>query len=79
MRGVQRVGDLEPEVEYRVQAQRAGGEPILQRRALEILHDDERPLVLLTDVVDRADVRMVERRGGPRFSLKADQGLGIIR
>ena len=32
MRGVQRVGNLDAHVEQRVQAQRTGGEPLLQRR-----------------------------------------------
>ena len=47
--------------------------------ALQILHGDERASVLLADVVDRADVWMVERRCGPGFALKAAQGLGITR
>ena len=56
-----------------------GGESVPQRRALQILHGDERSPVLLADVVDRADVWMVERRGGPGFALKAAQGLAITR
>ena len=79
MRGVQRVGNLDAHVEQRVQAQRTRGEPILQRRPLQILHHDERSPVLLADVVDRADVWMVERRCGPGFALKAAQRLGITR
>ena len=66
-----------PEVEHRVQAQWTGGEAILQRRALQILHDDERPTVLLADVVDGADVRVVQRRGRLRFAREPAQGLGI--
>ena len=79
MRGVQRVGDLDAEPQHRLESERTGGESILQRRALQILHGDERSSVLLADVVDRADVRMVERRCGPGFTLKAAQGLGIAR
>ena len=66
-----------PDVEHRVQSERTGGEPILQRRALQILHGDERSPVLLADVVDRADVVMVERRRRLRFARKPAQGLGI--
>ena len=77
MRGVQRVGDLGAHVEGGVQAQRTGGEPILQRRALQILHDDERPPVLLADVVDGADVRVVERRRRLRLAREPAQGLGV--
>ena len=79
MRGVQRVGNLDAHVEQRVQAQRTGGEPILQRRALQILHDDERPPVLLADVVDRADVRVVQRRRRLRFAREPAQRLWIPR
>ena len=77
MRGVQRVGDLDAHVEHRGQAQRTGGEPILQRRALQILHDDERPPVLLADVVDGADVRVVQRRRRLRFAREPAQCLRI--
>ena len=79
MRGVQRVGKLDAHVEHRVQAQRTRGEPVLQRRALQILHRDERSSGLLADVVDRADVGMVERRCAARFTLKAAQSLGVAR
>ena len=48
-------------------------EPLLERLAFEQFHRDERRIG--ADVVDRADVRVVERRGGPRFALKAFQGL----
>src|SRR6185436_18727395 len=67
------------DAQHRLESEWTGGEPILQRRALQILHGDERAAVLLADVVDRADVGMVERRGGPGFTLKAAQGLGITR
>ncbi len=56
MRGVQRVGNLDPCAEPRIYTERAGGEPILQRRTLQVLHDDERKPVLLADVMDGADV-----------------------
>ena len=77
MRGVQRVGNLDPDVEQRIHAERAGGEPILQRRALQVLHDDERTPVLLADVVDGADVRVVQRRRRPRFARESAQCLRI--
>ncbi len=37
---------------------------VLQRLPLEKLYDDERLAVVLANVVDRADVGMVERRSG---------------
>ncbi len=43
---------------------------MLQRSSLEELHDDERPVVVSLDLVDGADVGMVQRGGGPRFPPK---------
>ena len=40
---------------------------VLQRLALEQLHRDERPAVVVADVVNGADVRVVQRRGGARL------------
>ena len=52
-----------------------GHRPLLderrQRRALDQLHDDEGRPVSLVDVVDRADARMVQRRGKARFAPEA--------
>jgi len=44
---------------------------------LDQLHDDEVPARILSDVVNRADVGMVERGGGPSLALEALHGLGI--
>ena len=43
--------------------------------ALQVLHDDERPAVVFADVVDGADVRVVERRCRLRFAGEPAQGL----
>ena len=62
-----------------VQAQRTRGEPIFQGRALHIFHHDELLRVLLADVVDCADVRVVERRCRLRFAREPAQRLGSAR
>jgi hypothetical protein len=46
---------------------------MLERRALEILHRDERFSVLLADVVNGADIGMVEGRGSLRLTLETAQ------
>ena len=38
--------------------------------AVEELHDDEVPPIVRVNVIDRADARMVQRRGGLRFALQ---------
>ena len=55
----------------------AGRKPFAQRLALEQLRDDERRAVVLADVVDGQNVRMVQRGGGARLLLEASQTLGI--
>src|ERR1051326_4107991 len=50
---------------------------MFQRHALEILHGDEGLAVLLANVVNRADVRMIERRSRLRLALKAAEGVLI--
>src|ERR1700682_4180613 len=51
---------------------------MLQRLAVEELHGDERLAALLADVVNRADVGMVESRCGLRFTLKTGKSLGVF-
>ncbi len=48
-----------------------------QRHALQKLHGDEVRAILLANVVDRADVGMIQRRGRLRFALEAVQRLRV--
>ena len=50
---------------------------VLQRGAFQQLHGDEVLVALAADVVDRADVRMVEGGSGPRFALETLQRLRV--
>ena len=72
MRGVERVGDLDGEVEQSWLRQRRPP----PARACSVCPssssiDQEALALVLAEVVDRADVRMVQRRGGARFALEA--------
>ena len=58
-------------------SQWTAADQVLQGRAIHELHGDEGAAFLLADVVDRADVGMIERRGGPSFAAKTLQGLRI--
>ena len=55
------------------------GDAVLQRHAVQKLHGDEGLAVLLADVVNRADVGMVQRGRGLRFALKTVERLRIAR
>jgi hypothetical protein len=46
-----------------------------ERPSLQELHHDERVAILLADLMNRADVRMVQRGGGACFGLESFQRL----
>ena len=77
MRAVERVGDLRsPYSQHVGQRQRAAREPVGERLALEQLHDQEVD-AFVADVVERADVRMVELRDRLRLALEAQLELRV--
>ena len=79
VRGLEGVGDLDAEIEQRVELEGSRGEAVAQRLAFEQLHGDEGPPVVLVDVVDRADVGVLERGGGARLALQPLEGLRVAR
>ena len=78
MRRVERIGNFDRERQQRVQLHRTPGDHVLQGHAIEILHGDKRLAVLLANVVNGADVGMVQRRSRLRLALKAAERLGIL-
>ena len=54
--------------------QRAGAEDLVQRGAVDQLHHDEAAAFVLADVVERADVGVVQGRGGAGLALEAFRG-----
>ena len=51
---------------------------MLQRRAVQILHGDERFAAMVVNFVDGADVGMIQCRGGFRFALETAKRLRIF-
>ena len=51
-----------------VERQSPGRESRGQRVAFEVLHDEKVDLVMTSDVIERADVRVRERGNRPRFA-----------
>ena len=76
MRGIERVGDLYGQRQQRVQFQGTPADAVAQRHSLQKLHGYEGATVLLADIVNGADVGMVQRRCSLGFALKAGQGNG---
>jgi hypothetical protein len=82
VRRVEGVGDLRHDSGDLRDRQRTAGETRRERLALVVRHDDERLVIRIVDLVDRADVRVIERAGGtgladePRRGLPRTRGVG---
>ncbi len=79
VRGVQRIGNLNRQVQHFVGLERFPGKALLQGLSLQILHGDEGLAFVLVDIVNDADVGMIERGGSPGFPLESFQGLPVLR
>ena len=76
---IESVGYLDRERKQRVSFQRAAGDHVLQREAVEKLHGDEALAFVLADFVDGADVRMVQRGSGAGLAAKTFESLWVLR
>ena len=70
VRLVQRIRDLDGDLQRLIQRQRALLHPLGQRLPVEILHDQEVDPVLGADVMERANVRVVQAGDGLRLALE---------
>jgi hypothetical protein len=77
VRGVERVGNLNRECEQVFGINGAPVDEVLERLAIEKFHGDEGLAILLADVVNRANVGMVQRGGGLGFALESREGLRV--
>ena len=74
MRFAEGLGDLHSVFEDLTKRKRTFAQPVSERLAVEQLHDD----VVLSDVVERADVGMRELRDGLRLAREAKLELGVL-
>ena len=79
MRSIERVRNLDAERQRRFQFHRPIADQVLQGRAIEKLHHDERIPILLTDIVNHADVGMIERGSSLGFPLETRECLRVFR
>ena len=75
MRRVQRVRDLNRQVKQRIRLQGLTLDTLLERLAFQQLHRDERLPLALVNVVDRTNVRVIERGSGFGFTSETFQPL----
>ncbi len=79
VRLVEGIGDLDGVVERLGEREPAPFQPLLERLALDVLDDQVVNVVLHADVVERADVRMVQARDDARFTLEPLPAVRIVR
>ncbi len=74
---VERVGYLNGQTEQRIRVQWSPRNAVVQGQPIQKLHRDVGLLATLADVVNRADVGMVEGGGGTSFTAEAFQCLRV--
>jgi hypothetical protein len=68
MRRIERIGNLRRDLEQLLGPDRRPLDPVLQRLPFEQLHGDEALPRVLADLVNGADVRVIQRGGRTRFA-----------
>ncbi len=75
--GIERVGDFNCDIQQPLQLQRPSLNHIPQGLALQIFHHQENPPLVLADLVNCADVGMIQRGRRTRFAAESLQSLRI--
>ena len=73
----QGIGDLNAQVQQLFHLQRLAADALAEGLALQQLHDQVRAPLVLSDVVNRADVGVIQSRGRAGFPMEALRGLAI--
>src|SRR5580704_1959281 len=69
--GIQRIGNLNGQPQLDIGFDRFSCDAMLKGHAFKKLHDEEGTTILLADVIDGADIGVIERGGGAGFAAKA--------
>jgi hypothetical protein len=75
--GGQAADDLQPDFDRLARRKRAAFEALAKGRTLEQLHRGVHDAVLASEVVDREDVRVRQRRDGSRLALETRERIGV--
>ncbi len=71
------LGDPDAPFEQQIERQRLAFDTVLQRRAFQELHGDKRLALMIADLINGADVRVVERRRSARLAPQPFQRRSI--
>jgi hypothetical protein len=74
---IEGVGNFNPDVQQSLHVHWTARDEVFQCLSIEELHGDEGPAPVLTNIVDCANIRVVQCRGGLGLPLEAGQGLRI--
>jgi hypothetical protein len=77
VRGCERVGQLRSDLERLIERHRPLAQPARKRLAVEVFHHQEIGVGFATDIVEDADVRVVECRDRARFLLESASSVRI--
>jgi len=72
------IGDLDAPIEHRLDLHRLASDSVPERLALQQFHSDEGSPVTLVNLVDRADVRVVQRGRSLGFPLETAESLCVV-
>src|SRR5262249_10829003 len=75
---IERIGDVNGDSEEGFEIEGAASDGVLESFAFQAFHGDVGAAIFFADVIDCADIRMIERRGGLSLALEADEGLRIL-
>jgi hypothetical protein len=76
--GVESVGDLDAQIEHRFDLHRLASDPMPERLPLQQFHRDEGSPIGLVNLVNRADVRVVQTRGCLSLPLETAESLCVV-
>src|SRR5581483_393884 len=80
MGGQQSVGHLDRDVEKLVELHRLSAlDLLLQALAFELLHHDKGMALIVINIVNDADIGVVQLRGSPRFALETLHRLAVVQ
>ncbi len=79
MRRIQRIANIQSDLQKAMQLYRFARRSVLQSDAIEKLHDDERLVLIIVDLMDGADIGMVESGSRARLAPEARQSDRILR
>src|SRR2546423_15697490 len=74
----QRIGNLYPQVKQQIEFESLFADALLERPAFQQLHGNEMPTVHLCDLINGADIGMVQSRSSSRLTLKTFESRRIL-